>query len=197
MCLIVVGALAPLCFLFSVFQHARPPATPRRLGPPLTERSKTLGPAQTSQRRHTRNFSLSCVHLTPGILTLRAPYRNKEKRKVGVCRCRLPQWPVQTTLPSFINTLSSKTPQVTSVCPLDAWYLDARREEARLHRELLVVVRARKVGDDVGDEARVLAQRERPRRHLAPRLGAERVEVERGGGEGSGRLETGILRSRK
>ena len=43
-CLIVVGALAPLCFLFSVFQHARPPATPRRLGPPLTERSKTLGP---------------------------------------------------------------------------------------------------------------------------------------------------------
>ena len=43
-CLIVVGALAPLCFLFSVFQHARPPATPRRLGPPLTERrSKTLG----------------------------------------------------------------------------------------------------------------------------------------------------------
>ena len=43
MCLIVVGALAPLCFLFSVFQHARPPATPRRLGLPLTERSKTLG----------------------------------------------------------------------------------------------------------------------------------------------------------
>ena len=46
LCLIVVGALAPLCFLFSVFQHARPPATPRRLGPPLTERSKTLGLAQ-------------------------------------------------------------------------------------------------------------------------------------------------------
>ena len=44
LCLIVVGALAPLCFLFSVFQNARPPATPRRLGPPLTERSKTLGP---------------------------------------------------------------------------------------------------------------------------------------------------------
>ena len=34
LCLIVVGALAPLCFLFSVFQNARPPATPRRLGPP-------------------------------------------------------------------------------------------------------------------------------------------------------------------
>ena len=45
-CLIVVGALAPLCFLFSVFQNARPPATPRRLGPPLTERLKTLGPTE-------------------------------------------------------------------------------------------------------------------------------------------------------
>ena len=33
-----VGALAPLCFLFSVFHNARPPATPRRLGPPLTQR---------------------------------------------------------------------------------------------------------------------------------------------------------------
>ena len=40
-----VGALAPLCFLFSVFQHARPPATPRRLRPPLTEKSKPDGPA--------------------------------------------------------------------------------------------------------------------------------------------------------
>jgi len=29
-CLIVVGALAPLCFLFAVFRNARPPATPRR-----------------------------------------------------------------------------------------------------------------------------------------------------------------------
>ena len=38
LCLIVVGALAPLCFLFSVFQNARPPATPRWLGPPLTQR---------------------------------------------------------------------------------------------------------------------------------------------------------------
>ena len=43
LCLIVVGALAPFCFLFSVFQNARPPATPRRLGPPLTERSKRDG----------------------------------------------------------------------------------------------------------------------------------------------------------
>ena len=43
MCLIVVGALAPLCFLFSVFQNARPPATPRWLGPPLTQRSKNVG----------------------------------------------------------------------------------------------------------------------------------------------------------
>ena len=42
-CLIVVGALAPLCFLFSVFQNARPPATPRWLGPPLTQRSKNVG----------------------------------------------------------------------------------------------------------------------------------------------------------
>ena len=33
------------CLLFSVFQNARPPATPRRLGPPQTQRSKTLGPA--------------------------------------------------------------------------------------------------------------------------------------------------------
>ena len=48
LCLIVVGALAPLCFLFSVFQNARPPATPRRLGPPLTQRSKTLGLEHTS-----------------------------------------------------------------------------------------------------------------------------------------------------
>ena len=45
LCLIVVGALAPLCFLFSVFQNARPPATPRWLGPPLTQRSKNVGPA--------------------------------------------------------------------------------------------------------------------------------------------------------
>ena len=44
MCLLVVGALPhpPLfTFLFAVFQNARriarPPATPRRLGPPLTE----------------------------------------------------------------------------------------------------------------------------------------------------------------
>ena len=43
LCLIVVGALAPLCFLFSVFQNARPPATPRWLGPPLTQRSKNVG----------------------------------------------------------------------------------------------------------------------------------------------------------
>ena len=43
LCLIVVGALAPLCFLFSVFQNARPPATPRWLGPPLTQRSKNAG----------------------------------------------------------------------------------------------------------------------------------------------------------
>ena len=39
-----LGPRAPSCFLFSVFQNARPPATPRRLGPPLTQRSKTLGP---------------------------------------------------------------------------------------------------------------------------------------------------------
>ena len=46
LCLIVVGALAPLCFLFSVFQNARPPATPRWLGPPLTQRSKNVGLSQ-------------------------------------------------------------------------------------------------------------------------------------------------------
>ena len=36
--------------LFSVFQNARPPATPRRLGPPQTQRSKTLGPADTAKK---------------------------------------------------------------------------------------------------------------------------------------------------
>ena len=41
MCLIVVGALPPLCFLFSVFQNARPPATPRQLGPPLCTHPQT------------------------------------------------------------------------------------------------------------------------------------------------------------
>ena len=57
MCLIVVGALAPLCFLFSVFQNARPPATPRRLGPPLTQRSKNVGPASELRRsRYQRRF---------------------------------------------------------------------------------------------------------------------------------------------
>ena len=44
------GACPPPCFLFSVFQNARPPATPRRLGPPQTERSKTLGPARARRR---------------------------------------------------------------------------------------------------------------------------------------------------
>ena len=48
LCLIVVGALAPLCFLFSVFQNARPPATPRWLGPPLTQRSKNVGLGPTA-----------------------------------------------------------------------------------------------------------------------------------------------------
>ena len=37
-----LGPRAPSCFLFSVFQNARPPATPRRLGPPLTERLNGL-----------------------------------------------------------------------------------------------------------------------------------------------------------
>ena len=45
MCLIVVGGpWPPSVFCFLLFQNARPPATPRRLGPPLTQRSKTLGP---------------------------------------------------------------------------------------------------------------------------------------------------------
>ena len=56
MCLIVVGALAPLCFLFSVFQNARPPATPRWLGPPLTQRSKNVGQGERVRSRQNLFF---------------------------------------------------------------------------------------------------------------------------------------------
>ena len=69
MCLIVVGALPPLGFLFSVFQNARPPATPRRLGPPLTERSKTLGPwAPDQDSRLAYSTKVACN-------SLRKPYK--------------------------------------------------------------------------------------------------------------------------
>jgi hypothetical protein len=40
------GPPGPLCFLFFVFSH--PPTTSNAQGRPLTERSKTLGPADTS-----------------------------------------------------------------------------------------------------------------------------------------------------
>ena len=50
-----VGGLGPRPprsgFLVSVFQHARPPATPRLLGPPLTERSKRDGPTIATPSR--------------------------------------------------------------------------------------------------------------------------------------------------
>ena len=48
MCLIVVGALPPLCFLFSVFQNARPPRParhPEAARPPTRREIKNARPS--------------------------------------------------------------------------------------------------------------------------------------------------------
>ena len=57
----------PSCFLFSVSQHARPPATPRRLGPPLTERSKRDGPERGRHKLHMRHATWVTMLQWPSI----------------------------------------------------------------------------------------------------------------------------------
>ena len=81
MCLIVVGALPPLCFLFSVFQNARPPATPRRLGPPLTQRSKTLGPGRAAPRVAGVNLFDRRNSLKRNLITARHVTMNTQRSK--------------------------------------------------------------------------------------------------------------------
>ena len=61
-----------------------------------------------------------------------------------------------------------------SLGPLDAWYLDAAREEARLHRKREVVARFLPVADDRRHISSVLAQAHDLGTHLRP----QRIEVE-------------------
>ena len=76
------GPPGPLCFLFFVFSH--PPTTSNAQGRPLTERSKTLGPA--TLRALCRLPSLSSASGTDAVQPTRggSPLR---LHRVALCRC--------------------------------------------------------------------------------------------------------------
>eukprot|EP00964_Phaeocystis_antarctica_P105078 scaffold70157_cov55-Phaeocystis_antarctica.AAC.4 len=89
----------------------------------------------------------------------------------GCTRILGPRDPLVLAVPVARLTNLSLSP---SLGPLDAGYLDAAWEEARLHGELEVVARRLPVADDVRHVLGILAQADPLGTHLRP----QRVEVE-------------------